>query len=87
MRFMVEGAPKQALTDEMVALLPEEVARGRELDAQGLRRALYLAADRSRVWQVFAAEAQDEVQRALESLPLYGVTSPPIPSRRWPTSS
>ncbi len=75
MRFMVEGTPKQALTEELVALLPAETTRGQELDAQGLRQARYLAADMSKVWQLFEAASVDEVQHALESLPLYQVTA------------
>ncbi len=75
MLFMVEGTPKQALTDELMALLPAETARGQDLDAQGVRQARHLAADWSKVWQIFAADSLDEVQHALESLPLYHVTA------------
>jgi muconolactone delta-isomerase len=75
MRFIVEGSPSQPLSDELMARLPEESARGRELDAQGLRQALYVAADMSRVWQIFAADSEADVRRALESLPLYAVTT------------
>lgn len=76
MRFMVEGTPKQqAVTDDTLALLPAETARGQELDAAGLRLARYLAADGARIWQVFEAAAPEEVQHALESLPLYHVVA------------
>ena len=75
MRFMVEGTAKQALTDEQMTLLPAETARGLELEAQGLRTAIYVDATFSRVWQVFTADTQEEVQRALETLPLYDVTA------------
>ncbi len=75
MRFMVEAGPKQALTHEQMALLPAETARGKELDAQGLRSAIYVAADYSRAWQVFTVKRQEDVQRLLESFPLYAVTA------------
>ncbi len=75
MRFMVEGTPKQALTNEILALLPAETARGKELDAQGLRSAIYVAADFSKAWQIYTADAREDVQRALESLPLYEATA------------
>lgn len=75
MRFMVEGSANQAVTNEMLALLPAETARGKELDAQGLRSAIYYAADLSKVWQVFMAATQAEVESALESLPLYAATN------------
>ena len=71
MQFMVEGRGNGPPTDEMLALIPAEQARGREFDAQGLRVALYVAADFSVTWQVFTADTQADVQRALESLPLY----------------
>lgn len=76
MHFMVEGIPKQAaMTDEILALIPAETARGQELDAQGLRQAFHMAADSSKIWQVFDAESEEEVQQALRSLPLYHVTA------------
>ena len=75
MHFMVEGTPKQSLTDDLLAQLPAESARGQELEAQGLRHVLYVAADFSKAWQIFHADSLDEVQRALESLPLYAVTA------------
>jgi muconolactone delta-isomerase len=71
MRFMVEGRGNGPPTDEMLALFPAEQARGREFDSQGLRVALYVATDFSVTWQVFAADTQADVQRALESLPMY----------------
>ena len=75
MQFIVEGAPTAALTEELMAQLPAESARGRELDAQGLRVQLYVAAYMSRVWQSLKAESEADVRSALESLPLYDYTS------------
>jgi muconolactone delta-isomerase len=80
MRFMVHGTPKQALTDDIIALLPAETARGQELDASGLRVARYLAADNSMIWQVFEAASAEEVQGVLETLPLYHATAYTITS-------
>jgi muconolactone delta-isomerase len=74
MRFMVESTSTHALTDDLLALVPAETARGQELDAQGLRHAFYLAADWSRSWQIFEADSVEEVHRALASLPLAQVT-------------
>ncbi len=74
MRFMVESTPTQPLTDELLALVPAETARGQELDAAGLRHAFYLAADWSKSWQLFAADSVEEVERARASLPLAHVT-------------
>jgi muconolactone delta-isomerase len=67
-------------TDEMLALLPAETARGKELDAAGSHLALYLAADLSTAWQVYQAEALAEVQEMVASFPLSRfVTSTIIP--------
>jgi muconolactone delta-isomerase len=71
MRFFVENTFKQAPTPEVLALIPAEIARGKELDAQGIREKLYVAADQSRAWQVFVAETEEEVRAALETLPLH----------------
>ncbi len=74
MRFMVEGTPNGNFTNDMMAQLPAETARGKELAEQGLRSAIYVSADYSKAWQIFTAETETDVQRALESLPLYGAT-------------
>jgi muconolactone delta-isomerase len=70
LQFLVETKMTQALTDEMIALLPAETARGKELDAAGSRLALYLAADSSAAWQVYQADSVAEVQEMLDSFPL-----------------
>ncbi len=71
MRFLVESTFAQAPTDDILALIPAETARGKELDAQGIRQALYVAADRSKSWQVFRSESLQTLQATLESFPLY----------------
>lgn len=71
MRFLVESAFKQTPTQEILALIPAEIARGNELDAQGIRLKLYVAADQSRAWQVYQSDSQTAVQAAVESLPLH----------------
>lgn len=71
MRFIVESSFSQAPTPELLALIPAESARGEELDAQGLRKALYVAADQSRVWQVFQVDSREALDAALESFPLH----------------
>ena len=61
MQFLVETKFTHALTDEMMALIPAESARGKELDAAGSRLALYIAADFSAAWQVYQADSLAEV--------------------------
>jgi muconolactone delta-isomerase len=70
MQFLVETKMTQALTDEMIGLIPAETARGKELDAAGSRLALYLAADLSAGWQIYQAGSLAEVQAMVDSFPL-----------------
>jgi muconolactone delta-isomerase len=71
MRFMVQSTPTQALTAETQALIPAESARGQTLDAQGVRLALYVAADFSGAWQVYQVDSLAALMSILESFPLH----------------
>ena len=75
MKFMVEGTPRQTLDDEALALIPAETARGQEVQAQGLRTAIYVAADWSKAWQVYHVDSQEQLQQILASFPLYPFTN------------
>jgi muconolactone delta-isomerase len=70
-RFMVEGTLRGPHTPETLALIPAEVARGEELDRAGVRTGLYVAADRSRAWQVYELHSREEVERVLTTFPLH----------------
>ena len=74
MRFMVEGTPRQTLDNEALALIPAETARGQEVQAQGLRTAIYVAADWSKAWQVYQVDSQEQLQQILASFPLHSFT-------------
>jgi hypothetical protein len=54
-------------SEDIMALLPLEQKRGRELAEQGIREAVYVAADRSAVWTVWNCDSQDS-QEVLEEL-------------------
>lgn len=71
MRFLVESAFAQAPTPEILALFPAESARGDELDTQGIREALYVAADNSCAWQVFRCDSRAALDKVLASFPLH----------------
>jgi muconolactone delta-isomerase len=71
MRFLVESTFGATPTGEMLALIPAETARGKELDAQGVRECLYMAADQSRAWQVFNTASVDALEAVLASFPLH----------------
>ena len=78
MQFLVEIRSMLVMTDEIMALIPAESARGKELDAAGKRLALYIAADQSVVWQVYEADSLAEVQEILDSFPLTRFVTPTI---------
>ena len=71
MKYLVTTMFNQAPTDSILALVPAEIARGKELDAQGIRLKLYVAADQSGAWQIYQGDTQADVQQAIESLPLH----------------
>lgn len=75
MRFLVETTFSQAPTPEALALIPAETARGKELDAQGVRDRLYMAADQSRAWQVFDVASAEALEAVLASFPLHAYLS------------
>ena len=71
MKYLVTSRLNQAPTDSILSLIPAEIARGKELDAQGIRLKLYVAADQSGAWQIYQGNTQADVQQAIASLPLY----------------
>jgi muconolactone delta-isomerase len=71
MLLMVESRFAVAPTPDILALLPAEQARGRELDAQGVRRHLFVAADNSASWQVFDVGSRDDLDPLLASYPFH----------------
>jgi muconolactone delta-isomerase len=71
MHVMVESRFAVAPTPDILEVVPAEQARGRELDAQGIRQALFIASDPAASWQVFDVASREELDRALASLPLH----------------
>jgi muconolactone delta-isomerase len=56
---------------EIVAHVPAEQARVRELRAEGKIEALHIAQAQDRVWLILNVETEDEARRVMESLPLH----------------
>jgi muconolactone delta-isomerase len=71
MEFMVSASFRSQDQAEILARIPQEQARIQTLREQGTVEALYISSDRSHVWIVMQRESQDQVQKDLESLPLY----------------
>jgi muconolactone delta-isomerase len=71
MEFMISARFRPQDRAEILARLPQEQARIKELKEQGIEQALYIKSDLSQVWIVMQGESQDQVQKSLESLPLH----------------
>jgi hypothetical protein len=71
LKYLVTSMFNQASTDAILALIPAEIVRGKELDTQGIRLKLYVAADQSRVWHIYQGDTEADVQQAIEALPLH----------------
>jgi muconolactone delta-isomerase len=71
MRCLVAVGFVQGQQEAIVALMPAEQAHVRELMRQGVIEAIYIAADRSRVWVVMQGESPDHVRKTMTSFPLY----------------
>jgi muconolactone delta-isomerase len=71
MKYLVTSKFNQPPSESTIALIPAEIARGKELDAQGIRLKLYVAADQSAAWQIYQGDTESEVRKAIESLPLH----------------
>jgi muconolactone delta-isomerase len=71
MEFMVHGTFRRQDQQSILERIPRERERIQVLKQQGTVEALYIASDFSGVWIVMQGESQDQVQKNLESLPLY----------------
>jgi muconolactone delta-isomerase len=71
MRFMLKLTLNRPPSEEIMALLPSEQRRGEELAEQGIREAVYVAADRSTSWTVWNCASQEVVEELTKTLPLY----------------
>jgi len=71
MKFLIETSFKGIPTPDALALLPVETARGMELDAQGVRQWLLIAADQSKAWQLIKADSLEAARDIATSFPLH----------------
>ena len=71
MRFMLTATWKQPPNEQVMALVPAEEARVRELEEEGIHESLYLAADQSTVWGIWNCASQEQLEETLHTLPLY----------------
>jgi muconolactone delta-isomerase len=71
MRFMLKLTFNQSPSEEIMALIPAEQRRGEELAEQGIREAVYIAADRSAVWTIWNCDSREDLEEVAKTLPLY----------------
>jgi muconolactone delta-isomerase len=71
MRFLVSETFITPPTKEVFELIPAEQARVKELTAQGVVEATYVAADNSGVWVIWNCESQAQLEEVHETLPLH----------------
>lgn len=71
MRFLLKLTLNQPISEEIMALLPAEKKRGKELAEQGIREAAYVAADRSTVWTVWNCASPEVLDEVTKTLPPY----------------
>ncbi len=70
MRFLTKETFKAPPTAEVMALIPAEQAKVKELTEQGLVAAMYLAADQTAAWMVWNVDSQAVLEEKHNTLPL-----------------
>ena len=71
MCFLLKLTLNRPPFEEIMALLAAEQRRGVGLAKQGIREAVYVAADRSAVWIVWSCDSEDVLEKMTKTLPLY----------------
>ena len=71
MRFLSKTALNQPPTDEIMALIPTEQTRSKELAEQGIVESVYIAADQSAAWMVWICNSRAALDEFTKTLPLY----------------
>lgn len=74
--FMIEFELPQQLTEEFLALIPQQRYVVNQLLAQGKLRSYALAMDRSRLWAIVSAESEFEALELISQMPLTEFTVP-----------
>ncbi len=76
--YLVDVDLPDELSDEFIALIPEQRAQINELMASGSVISYALSIDQSKVWATINAESEQEVLGIMESMPLYDFMSATI---------
>ena len=76
--YLVDVDLPDELSDEFIALIPEQRAQINELMASGSVISYALSIDQSKIWATISAESEQEVLVIMESMPLYDFMSTTI---------
>ena len=71
MEFMISIQFRPQDGAEIMGLIPQEQAHVKALREQGIVDALYISADSSHVWIIMRSTSRDQLQKDLETFPLY----------------
>jgi muconolactone delta-isomerase len=71
MRCLVTVGFVQGQQEAIGARMPAEQAHVRQLVAEEVIKAIYIAADRSRVWLELQGESTEQLRRTMTTFPLY----------------
>lgn len=69
-QYMVEFELPETMTEEFLALIPEQREKVAEWMAEGRLLSYTLAFDRSKLWATVAAESEEAVSEMLDTFPL-----------------
>jgi muconolactone delta-isomerase len=71
MRCLVTIGFVSGQQEAIAARMPAEQAHVRELMAEGVIKAIYVAADQSRVWLELQGESPERLRQTMTTFPLY----------------
>jgi muconolactone delta-isomerase len=86
-RYMFTIGFRPGSRDVMTAQMPAEQAHVRKLMAEGVIKAIRIAADQSRVWLELEAESDEHAHQTLLAFPLYPVMEAELTPLREPAPS
>ena len=70
-KWMASLSFKEKPTPDVIALVPSEQARVKELTAQGLIDAIYISNKDGKIWILMSSETLEALQQTLTTLPMY----------------
>ncbi|GJM34713.1 MAG: hypothetical protein DHS20C18_37140 [Saprospiraceae bacterium] len=76
--FMVEFELPETMTEEFLALIPQQRYVINNMLVEGSLKSYSLSIDRSRLWAIFSAKSEFELMEIISSMPLSDYMTPQI---------